>query len=163
MDVAISIRQPWAALIVLGFKDIENRTWAIPHRYRGQRVSIHAGQQPDRYCLEEPRQPIREAAAVMAAAAGVDILEFERRANAHPEAFELGGIVGRATLRGCSLNGSRSYWANPMEDTWHWQVEGTRPVPFVRCKGQLGFFDPTKEPASANPKPKRPRQASLLG
>jgi hypothetical protein len=161
MDIAISIRQPWAALIVLGFKDIENRTWAIPHKYRGKRVSVHAGQQFDQYALEEPGQPIKEAAAVLAAASGVDILEFLRRAKVHPQAFEFGGIVGRVTLQGCILNGSDSYWANCMEGTWHWQLAGARPVPFVQCKGALGFFDPTKEPTPA--KPKQPKQASLLG
>lgn len=30
---ALTIRQPWAALIVAGFKDIENRTWTT--KYRG--------------------------------------------------------------------------------------------------------------------------------
>ena len=36
---ALSIRQPWAWLIVNGYKDIENRTW--PTRFRG-RVCVHA-------------------------------------------------------------------------------------------------------------------------
>jgi len=36
---AISIRQPWAWLIVNGYKDIENRSW--PTKFRG-RVLIHA-------------------------------------------------------------------------------------------------------------------------
>ena len=36
---AISIKQPWASLIVNGIKDIENRTWAT--KYRGK-VLIHA-------------------------------------------------------------------------------------------------------------------------
>lgn len=31
---ALSIRQPWAWLIVNGFKDIENRDWATPFRGR---------------------------------------------------------------------------------------------------------------------------------
>ncbi len=38
----ISIKQPWASLIVHGIKDIENRTWACPKKYIGQRVLIHA-------------------------------------------------------------------------------------------------------------------------
>lgn len=38
--VALSIRQPWAWLIIHGGKDIENRTW--PTRFRG-RVAVHAG------------------------------------------------------------------------------------------------------------------------
>ena len=34
----LSIRQPWAWLIVNGYKDIENRTWST--RFRGK-VLIH--------------------------------------------------------------------------------------------------------------------------
>ena len=37
---AISVRQPWAALIALGVKDIENRVWRT--RYRGV-ILVHAG------------------------------------------------------------------------------------------------------------------------
>lgn len=40
---AITIKQPWASLIVHGIKDIENRTWPCPKKYIGQRVLIHAG------------------------------------------------------------------------------------------------------------------------
>lgn len=29
---ALSIRQPWASLIIFGGKDIENRTWRTKHR-----------------------------------------------------------------------------------------------------------------------------------
>lgn len=38
----ISLRQPWAYLICSGIKDIENRTWKLPEKYKGQRVLIHA-------------------------------------------------------------------------------------------------------------------------
>jgi hypothetical protein len=37
---AISIKQPWAWLIVNGYKDIENRTWRTKHR--GE-IMIHTG------------------------------------------------------------------------------------------------------------------------
>ena len=33
---AITIKQPWASLIVHGIKDIENRTWPCPKKYLGQ-------------------------------------------------------------------------------------------------------------------------------
>ena len=39
---AISIKQPWASLIVHGIKPIENRTWKCPEKYIGQRVFVHA-------------------------------------------------------------------------------------------------------------------------
>lgn len=38
---AITIKQPWASLIVEGIKDIENRTWKT--NFRG-RILIHAGE-----------------------------------------------------------------------------------------------------------------------
>lgn len=38
----ISIKQPWASLIVQGVKDIENRTWKCPEKYIGQIILIHA-------------------------------------------------------------------------------------------------------------------------
>lgn len=46
---AITIKQPWASLIVHGIKDIENRTWPCPKKYLGQRVLIHASGKPLNY------------------------------------------------------------------------------------------------------------------
>lgn len=40
---AITIKQPWASLIVEGIKDVENRTWRCPQKYIGKRVLVHAG------------------------------------------------------------------------------------------------------------------------
>ena len=40
---AISIRQPWAYLIASGIKYIENRTWKLPEKHKGERVLIHTG------------------------------------------------------------------------------------------------------------------------
>ena len=44
---ALSIQQPWADLILFGGKDIENRTWPLPDKMRGQRIYVHAGKKPD--------------------------------------------------------------------------------------------------------------------
>jgi hypothetical protein len=47
----LSIRQPWAGLIVAGIKDIENRSWSTS--YRGP-ILIHAGKaKPPADWLEE--------------------------------------------------------------------------------------------------------------
>jgi hypothetical protein len=43
-DEIISIREPRASLIVLGHKDVENRTWMT--KYRGP-VLVHASQRAD--------------------------------------------------------------------------------------------------------------------
>ena len=50
---AISIRQPFASLIVAGVKDIENRSW--PTNYRGP-VLIHAAQKVDKKGIELVRK-----------------------------------------------------------------------------------------------------------
>lgn len=42
----LTVKQPWASLIVEGIKDIENRTWKCPEKYIGQRVLIHASVKP---------------------------------------------------------------------------------------------------------------------
>jgi hypothetical protein len=71
----ISIRQPWASLIVIGAKDVENRTW--PTRYRGP-VLIHASQRAD----------------------DVSSDEIEHRFGLHlPEELPLGGVVGITEIR----------------------------------------------------------------
>lgn len=43
---ALTIRQPWAHAIMTLGKDVENRTWATPHRGL---VVVHAGQVVDRH------------------------------------------------------------------------------------------------------------------
>ncbi len=40
---ALTVRQPWASLIVLGIKTIETRSWKLPAAMVGQRIAIHAG------------------------------------------------------------------------------------------------------------------------
>ena len=51
MIAALSIRQPWAWLIVNGYKDIENRDW--PTKFRG-RMLVHA---PRRVAAVEAERP----------------------------------------------------------------------------------------------------------
>lgn len=51
----LSIRQPWASLILLGIKRIENRSWPAPSALIGQRLAIHAARKPDSlHALPDP-------------------------------------------------------------------------------------------------------------
>lgn len=45
--LALSIKQPWAQLIICGLKPIEIRTWLPPKKIIGQRVYIHASKNYD--------------------------------------------------------------------------------------------------------------------
>lgn len=40
---ALTILQPWASLIALGHKPVENRTWTPPATLVGRHLAIHAG------------------------------------------------------------------------------------------------------------------------
>ena len=120
---ALSVRQPWAWLIVNGLKDIENRTWST--KFRG-RVLIHASK-----CMTRDEY---EDAVATARYAGCQI-KFPRR-----EELERGGIVGIATITDCIPPDRHS-------SPWHmggqfgFQIANARPLPFMLCKGALGFFD----------------------
>ena len=46
---ALTVRQPWAALLLAGIKDVENRPWRT--HYRGP-LAIHAGARVDRVGIE---------------------------------------------------------------------------------------------------------------
>jgi hypothetical protein len=78
---AISIRQPWAWLIVNGYKDIENRIWAA--KLRGP-VLIHAGQSKSNTTPE-----------------ALAYIKRKYRVPNLPDTFETGGIVGIAEITDC--------------------------------------------------------------
>lgn len=112
----LSIKQPWAWLIVNGYKDIENRTWKT--HVRGK-ILVHAGKSFNMDGYEDvkdyfPEIPIPE------------IKDFKR-----------GGIVGETTIIDC-VESSRSHWfSGPIG----FKLEDSKPLPFMPYKGQLGFFD----------------------
>lgn len=148
---AITIKQPWASLIVEGIKDIENRTWKT--NFRG-RVLIHAGQIPVKF----------DGLA--------DILTKEQynSLNGNIEPFignHCGYIVGSVEIVDCVIN-HPSVWAektecdyfdkryyrgkdNPVEVStvigegkiiYNWTL--ANPIKFdnpIPCKGKLSFWD----------------------
>lgn len=42
----LSVKQPWSFLICSGLKDIENRTWKLPEKMKGERVLVHVSAKP---------------------------------------------------------------------------------------------------------------------
>jgi ASCH domain len=124
---ALSIRQPWAWLIINGFKDIENRSW--PTKFRGK-IYVHAGKViTDEEYLD---------AFLVAQKNGVMLpLGHE---------LERGGIVGEVEIVDC-VNGSKSPW---FFGEYGFVLREAKPIPFQPCKGALGFFSPVNaEPIRA--------------
>ena len=114
---ALSIRQPWAWLIIHGGKDIENRTWHT--KFRG-RFLVHASQGMTK--LEY------KAAQWYAAERGVTVPQFAE--------LQRGGIIGSVDLAD-SLDHSDSPWYMGAAG---FLLRDPKQLPFVRIKGRLGFF-----------------------
>lgn len=121
---ALSIRQPWAWLIVNGYKDVENRTWSTP--LRGT-VLIHASKTMTDADYDEALAFIRSKHSISNLASIVP----------KQHELELGGIVGRATIANCSQSYPSPWFTGP-----HGFVlrEACR-LPFTPLKGALGFFE----------------------
>jgi len=114
----IVIRQPWAWLIVNGYKDIENRSWAT--KYRGLLLIQASTRRPSEREMEEFRRYAKKRDVIL------------------PEKFDLGGIVGSTRLDDC-VSKSRSKWfIGPIG----WVLSKPRRLPFTPLKGRLGLFDP---------------------
>lgn len=111
---ALSIRQPWAWLIVHGGKDIENRTWRT--KFRGP-IMIHAGKKVDLRAYADLK------------AQGVKLPALEK--------LQTGGIIGKALIVDCIDHSDSPWFRGP-----HGLVlSDPRPVKFVPCLGKLYFFE----------------------
>jgi hypothetical protein len=122
---AISVRQPWAWLIIHGGKDIENRDWQT--KVRG-RVLIHAakGMTRDEYDHASLRVWSRDEAL------GTRI--------PHPWVIERGGIIGSVEIVDC-VAASASPW---FFGKYGFVLRNPIALPFRPYRGSLGFFDVTE-------------------
>lgn len=129
---ALSIRQPWAFAILHGRKDIENRDWR--HSFRGLAL-IHTGQTMDRNDVEGFRETIEDNPDL-----GGDWLNGQTLRD-----LRRGGIVGAVEIVDC-VSESRSPW---FFGPFGFVLANARPLPFMPCRGALGFFDVPAEIAAA--------------
>jgi len=130
---ALTVKQPWASLIVEGYKDIENRTWKTS--FRG-RVLIHTGVSKsldniplDGIFSEQQLWNLKNY-----------ISEFDLCEREHPH----GLIIGSVEVAGCVIN-HPSIWAEQSRKIeWVEQSEKT-----VRIEPT--FVNPTYNWVLANP------------
>lgn len=130
--IALSIRQPWAWLIVNGFKNVENRTW--PTNYRGDFL-VHAGLtcKPADY----------DAAMLFVEGFAPELIGQIPDIGDLP----LGGVVGMARLVDCVTEHASPWFtggaANNAPGTvgYGFVLEKAMPIPFLPWKGRQGFFD----------------------
>ncbi len=119
---ALSIRQPWAWLIIHGGKDVENRSWHT--KYRG-RFLVHAAKgmtsdeftQAMLYCLDR----------------GLTLPDRDD--------MQCGGIIGSVELVD-SLDHSDSPWYMGEKA---FLLQDPKPLSFTPLKGRLNFFEVPEE------------------
>ncbi len=143
--LTLSIQQPWAWLIVRGFKDIENRSWQTSVRGR---ILIHAGQILDRDAAEDLWKGVHP---VLGCGWTVPV----------PRDFLRGGIVGEATLTDCVRQHPSDWFigeSNGDRRNFGFVLKDAKPLPFHPCRGALGFFRVEMAPAAVDAS----HQGSLL-
>jgi hypothetical protein len=138
--VALSVKQPWAALIAAGVKTVDVRTWVAARRGR---IFIHAGKRPD----DRPEAWAHVATPGLRAAAAL-----------------VGGIVGEAELVGCreyataeafaadaAAHLNAPGWFAPPR-LYGFEFRAARPVEFRTCKGLTMFFKVQEPRGTAVPR-----------
>lgn len=125
---AITIKQPWASLIVHGIKDIENRTWPCPKKYLGQRVLIHSsGCHGKKFEINMPDEQMKQAFSLISEKSTAGKWEF-------------GAIIGSVEIIDCVMN-HPSIWAE--KGVYNWVL--ANPIfyerPIENVKGKLSFWD----------------------
>ncbi len=142
MMLALSVKQPWADVLVSGYKTIEVRTW-WPRLQLPVLVAIHAGKTVAR---DAPRAIWAEAFKL----------------SATDQHSRLGGIIGVASFIGLHDFGANGHYTDPARgyahfletadrhrvplEWWHEDMTGfefAQPVRFgeiIPCRGKLGFY-----------------------
>ena len=144
---ALTIKQPYASLIVEGIKDIENRTWKT--NYRG-RILIHAGKDnliknlrygDDITCLNNKQ---------------LEYITNNKHNDIINKELITGAIIGSVEIVDCVIN-HPSIWAEKGESIYigeYGHNENYKPIynwvlanpilfdePITNVKGKLGFWD----------------------
>lgn len=120
--LALSVRQPWAWLIVTGHKPVENRSWST--RMRGP-IFIHAsiGMTREEY----------EACRLFALRIDATI-PFPM-----PQQLEHGGIIGTVEVTGCVRDIASPWYVGE----WGFKLTNPQRLSIKRCRGYCGrFFEP---------------------
>jgi len=134
----LTVKQPWASLIVEGIKDIENRTWKT--KFRG-RVLVHAGKN----CAFDYLMPD-----------GRMISDTTDKLGWHYDNIPHGSIIGSVEIVDCVIN-HESIWAektgknyydqtgefNEVKPIYNWVL--ANPIkfehPIENVKGKLSLWE----------------------
>jgi len=149
---ALSIKQPWASLIIYGipllesvscedgvstrlkdtgkiiFKNIENRPWSIPKSFKlPQTIHIHTSKRDDDF-----ESSFKWLCNTLRGAYGYILTHYSK-------SIPRGALIGKVDVIDC---------VTEIDNPWFVGLYGfvlANPVPYekpIPCKGKLGFFEP---------------------
>jgi hypothetical protein len=138
-EKVLSIKQPWAWLICMGYKDIENRGWRIGRKpgYHDisfelklpSRIYVHAGKQPD---YSWGGEDLIKRILTVTQYNNYQIL------SAH---FPLGAVIGEVDITACVKESDSPWFVGLYGFVLSHPIIYDNPIP---CSGNLGFFLPDK-------------------
>lgn len=126
---ALTIWQPWAHLIALGHKRIENRPWHPPHSLLGCDFAIHAGKKWDStrlHLVEEAHGSVPDESEVIFGA----VIAVARLA------FFIGEVDGLDAIAKLAP-GQECWFIGPCG----WILEDIRQIPSIECRGMQKLWD----------------------
>jgi hypothetical protein len=134
---ALSVRQPWAWLIVSGQKNIENRTWRIGRNprhgvYKSQRADFFVGL-PCRIYVHASKQEDKDAYTWLHQSIG-KLCRYEIH---FPLIFS--ALIGEVDIIDCVTQSDNPWFSGPYGFVLANPKAYDTPIP---CKGKLGFFEP---------------------
>lgn len=139
----LSVKQPFAYLLCAGIKDIENRTWKLPEKYRNEWALIHAS--------TNIRQSIGELLTQEQLYA-IKSLPDKNKASFFNGRQVEHAIIGSVRFVDCVIN-HESIWAEKTDNMDHvfigfkkiynWVVSKAVlfDKPILDVKGKLSFWD----------------------
>lgn len=146
---ALTLWQPWASLVIGGWKPYEFRSYALPVSFSGQRIVIHAGKRPiKRAEVAEMINRLRKGEAT----GGLDptCVDWLDSVHTSPGRLPLGAGIGTAVLGEPKL--SCQVWPQEFahyatdsdrirHSNWAWPLTGVeRFEPIVPRAGAQGFW-----------------------
>ncbi|GAB4071685.1 hypothetical protein KHC28_00135 [Ancylobacter sonchi] len=152
---ALTIWQPWASLILHGWKPYEFRGWPAPVNLRGQRIAIHAGARPLK--VSEVADLIMRLKGPQAWTTCLkpEALDFLERVKLSPGALPLSHVLCTVELgtpvRSWEIVGEFGGVINDSDRdnhcNWAWPVSKIEPLaPPVPAKGAQGFWNWAGQP-----------------
>lgn len=146
---ALTIWQPWASLIMAGFKPYEFRGWEVPRYVRNERIVIHAGA---RQLKKDEVAAIIDQLANGEFAGGMKTDAIAFLEDVLMDRRRLPRAAGLGTVRLGEAKQSHELWPDQFEgysdsdrarvSNWAWPVSDIRHFePIVPLNGHQGFWN----------------------